>query len=212
MEATSGRSTIEDDVSAALRRAFGFAGLFALTAVAAIACTARTPQPVAGIATDRLMAQEAMWQAEANDAQAIAFPPALLARRKDPKVAAVLADVQQQLTADRAASAARRTLVIRQIDEARAQRDLYESQRTVLSMKMDQAYAMMQQRGADRTSAASSHELTLLKAEAAKANGEVVLATRKLNALSERMLTLANADRKRATAHLEQVRSQLRGG
>lgn len=212
MEATSGHSTIEDDVSAALRRAVGFAGLFALTAVAAIACTARTPQPVAGIATDRLVAQEALWQAEANGAPAIAFPSALLARRKDPKVAAVLAEVQHQLGADRAAAAARRNAVLHRMDEVRAERDLRESQRAVLAMKIDQAYAMAQAQGPTGTTPAFTQNLTLMKIQAAKTNGDVAMASRELNALGNRMMTLANAERARAAVRLETVRGQLRGG
>lgn len=212
MGATNGRSTIEDDVSAALRRAVGFAGLFALTAVAAIACTARTPQRVAGIATDRLIAQEALWQAEANGAPAIAFPSTLLARRKDPKVAAVLAEVQHELTADRAAAATRRNAVLQRMDEVRAERDLRESQRAVLSMKIDQAYAMAQDHGPGGATPAFKQNLMLLKIQAAKANGDAAQASRELNALSNRMMTLANAERARAATRLATVRDQMRGG
>lgn len=212
MEAASGRSTVEDDIAAALRRGVAFAGLFAMTAVAAIACTARTPQPAAGIATDRLMAQEAMWQAEATGTPAIAFPPALLARRTDPKVAAILAEMQQQLSADRTAAAARRDAVVRQIDEARAERDLHESQRTVLLVKIDQASALMQQRGPAGMTPALRRDLAALKLQEAKSYGGAVLASRKLKALTDQMVTLANAEHGRAAARLEAVRTQLRGG
>lgn len=212
MEAASGRSTVEDDIAAALRRAVGFAGLFAMTAVAAIACTARTPQPVAGIATDRLMAQEALWKAEAARAPAVAFPPALLARRKEPKVSAILVEAQQQLSADRSASAARRSAVLRQMDEARAERDLHESQRTVLLVKIEQAHMLMQQRGPAGMTPALQNDLASLKIQEAKSYGGVVLASRKLKALTNQMMTLANAEQARATTRLESVRSQLRGG
>lgn len=209
MEAMSRRSTIEDDISAALRRAVAFSGLFAMTAVAAIACT---PQPMAGIATDRLLAQEALWQAEANHASAIAFPSTLLARHKDPKVAAILAEVQKQLSVDRATSEARRNAVIRQIDEARAERDLHESQRTVLSVKIDQVYARQQQRSGEGMTPDRKQELMNLKIQAAKASGDAILASRKLKALTDRMVTLADAEQARANTRLESVRSQLRGG
>lgn len=212
MEAASGRSTVDDDIAAALRRAVAFAGLFAVTAVAAIACTARTPQPAAGIATDRLMAQEALWNAEATRASAIAFPPALLARRKDPKVATILAEVQQQLSADQSASTARRSAVLRQMDEARAERDLHESQRTVLLVKIEQASALMQQRGPAGITPGLQGDLASLKIQEAKSYGGVVLASRKLKLLTERMMTLANAEQARANTRLESVRTQLRGG
>ena len=212
MEVASGRSTVDDDIAAALRRAVAFAGLFAVTAIAAIACTARTPQPAAGIATDRLMAQEALWNAEATRASAIAFPPALLARRKDPKVATILAEVQQQLSADQSASAARRSAVLRQMDEARAERDLHESQRTVLLVKIEQAHALMQQRGSAGATPALERDLALLKVQEASSYGGVVLASRKLKLLTERMMTLAKAEQARADTRLESVRTQLRGG
>lgn len=212
MEATSRRATIEDDVSAALRRAVGFAGLFGLTAVAAIACTARTPQPVAGIATDRLLAQEALWQTELSGAPAIAFPPALLARRGDRAVASALTAAQQQLHTDRAAAAARRNVVLDRINELRADRDLHESQRAVLSLKIDQVYARAQQRGAAGDMPALQRELMPLKIQMAKVDGDAARASRALQVLSDRMMTLATAEHTRAERHLTAVRDQLRGG
>ncbi|MEG8037947.1 hypothetical protein QP166_00770 [Sphingomonas sp. LR60] len=212
MEATSRRATIEDDVSAALRRAIGFAGLFGLTAVAAIACTARTPQPVAGSATDRLMAQEALWQTELSGAPAIAYPPALLARRGNHEVAAALTAAQQQLTTDRAAAAARRNVVLQRISELRADRDLHESQRTVLSLKIDQVYAKAQQRGTVDDTPALQRDLMPLKIQVAKVDGDAARASRELQVLNDRMLALATAEHRRAEQHLTAVREQLRGG
>ncbi|VXC84984.1 hypothetical protein [Sphingomonas sp. 8AM] len=203
------RASIEDDVSAALRRAFGFAGLFGLTAVAAIACTARNPQPVTGIAADRLAAQEALWQAEVSGTPAIAFPAPLLARRADPKVAGLLAGAQHQLAADRTAAAARRTVVLNRMAQVRADRDLHESQRTVLSLKIEQAYGMAQQR---RDDPALQREVMALKIQAAKANGDIALANREMNVLNDRMMSLANAEHARAEGRLAAVREQLRGG
>ncbi|GAA4222827.1 hypothetical protein GCM10022253_32210 [Sphingomonas endophytica] len=212
MEASSGRTTVEDDVSAALRRAFGFAGLFGLTALAAIACTARTPQPVSGLAADRLMAQEALWRTEASGAPTIAFPAALLGRRADPKIAALLGEAQHQLAADRAAAAARRAAVLQRIAEVRADRDLRESQSAVLSLKISQTYARAQQRGPATDQAALRHDLLLLRIQAAKATGDAALASRELKALDGRMMTLAKAEHARAKQRLTAVRDQLRGG
>lgn len=209
MEAMSRRTTVEEDVSAALRRAIGFAGLFGLTAVAAIACTARNPQPVSGVAADRLMAQEALWQAEVNGAPAIAFPAPLLARRADPKIAAILAEAQHQLAADRTAAAARRHVVLQRMDEVRADRDLHESQRVVLSLKIEQAYLKAQQRG---TEAGQQPEVMALKVQAAKANGDIALANREMNVLNDRMMSLANGEHARAEGRLTAVRTQLQGG
>jgi len=212
MKVSSGHSTIEDDVSAALRRAVGFAGLFGLTAIAAVACTARAPQPAAGIATDRLIAQEALWQAEASGAPTITFPAGLVTRRNDPQVASVLADAQRQLVADRAAAAARRNKVLQRIVEVRADRDLRESQRAVLSLKIDQAYARAQQSGIAPSAPDFQQTLMPLKIQVAKVNGDAALASRELNALGNRMTTLADAEHSRAIAHLSAVRDQLRGG
>lgn len=209
MEATSRLTTVEDDVSAALRRAIGFAGLFGITAVAAIACTARNPQPVSGIAADRLAAQEALWQAEVSGAPAIAFPAPLLARRSDPKIAAVLAEAQDQLAADRTAAAARRGIVLRRMDEVRADRDLHESQRVVLSLKIEQAYLKAQQQGVD---AGKLPDVMALKVQAAKTNGDIALANREMNVLNDRMMSLANGEHTRAAGRLTAVRNQLQGG
>ncbi|MFK3891090.1 hypothetical protein [Sphingomonas sp. NPDC079357] len=212
MEVRSARVTVEDDVTAALRRAVGFAGLFGLTALAAVACTARSSQPASGITTDRLIAQEALWQAEVSGAPTIALPPALVARRADPKVAAVLADVQHQLAADRTAAAARRNMVLQRMTVVRADRDLRESQRAVLSLKIDQAYERAQQRGTGGNSDPLQHELAQLKVQMAKVNGDAAMANRQLNTLNDRMMALANAEHARAAQHLSAVRDQLRGG
>jgi hypothetical protein len=97
------------------------------------------------------------------------------------------------------------------MDAVRAERDQRESQRAVLSMKIDQAHAIAQAQGAADTPG-FRQELLLLKIQSAKTNGDIAMASRELNALSSRMMTLANAERARAAVRLETVRGQLRGG
>lgn len=213
--AATGHDTLNDDAAAALRRAIGFAGLFGLAGVAAIACTVRSTPPVAGIAADCLMAQEARWAAEANGAATIKVPAALQARRGEPAVAAALAEAQRQVQADRTAAETRRDRVIRRMDEVRADRDLRESQRSVLSIKVEQSYA---ERGAALARGDTAAVRTLdaaimsLRIQAAKVTGDAAIASRTLNALGAQIMAQATADRNYANERLDTVRMQLRGG
>lgn len=215
MEATIGRKTVNDDAAAALRRGFGFAALFGLAGVAAIACTARAPQPAPGIATDRLLAQEALWNAEVSDAAEPAFAPALLARRADPAVAKAIADARQRLVADRAVATARRDAVLRQLDDARAVRDRNESRNTVVMMKLDsvlaQKAAAQQGQGAAALSALED-QARALQIDAAGIANNVAAANRTMRALEQRIATFATQDKGRAARQLAAVREQLRGG
>jgi hypothetical protein len=215
MEATIGRKTVNDDAAAALRRGFGFAALFGLAGVAAIACTARVPQPATGIATDRLLAQEALWNAEVSDAPEPAFAPALLERRGDPAVAKAIMATRRQLIAVRAAATARRDAVLRQLDDARAARDLAESRNAVVMMKLDGAFeqrAKTQQRHDTAALATVDADIRKLKIDLASIGNDVVVANRTVNALGQKIAAYAAQDKERAAQHLSDVRKQLRGG
>jgi len=208
-------TSVNDDAAAALRRAIGFAGLFGLAGIAAVACTARTAPAMTGVAADRLLVQEARWSAQAGGATSIGVPPALRTRRGDPVVAAALTEAQRQLVADRALATARRAAVVHRMDKVRAVRDLRESQRSILGIKIEQAYsdrATAQARGDAAASQALDARLLSLRIQAAKALGDAAIASRTLNMLSARIASLADADRQRAARKLAAVRSELRGG
>lgn len=213
--AAGGEVLVNDDAAAALRRAIGFAGLFGLAGVAAIACTARADPPVADAATARLLVQEARWTARAEGAATIVVPPALGARRHDPSVAAALAEAQRQLHDDRAAAEARRDAVIRQMDEVRADRDLHESQRAVLEVKIDQAHAARAEATSHGDTAAVKaidERLRSMRVETARSLDDATADSRALNALNARVMALVVADRRRAAQQRDDVRRQLRGG
>lgn len=215
MEATIARTTVNDDAAAALRRGLGFAALFGLAGVAAIACTARQPAPAAGIATDRLLVQEALWSAEANGASALVFPQPLRARHGDPMVAKAMTEAQQRFASDRQAAAARRDAIVRRIDEARADRDLNESRNTVVLLKLNEALgrrAAAQQRNDRAALPALDAEVQALKADAVKVGNGAANASRTANALVQQIATLVATDRARAAQRLEDVRASLRGG
>ncbi len=215
MEATIARNTVNDDAAAALRRGLGFAALFGLAGVAAIACTARVPQPVAGIATDRLLAQEALWHAEVSDAAEPAFSAALLARRADPAVARAIADARQRLVADRAMAAARRDAVLRQLEDARATRNLGESRNVVAMMKLDGVYAkraVAQQRQDVAALAALDAEARALKISGAAIVNDIAAANRTFTSLEQKIAADVARQHARAARQLADVRAQLRGG
>ncbi len=215
MEATIARNTVNDDAAAALRRGLGFAALFGLAGVAAIACTARVPQPVAGIATDRLLAQEALWNAEVSDAAEPAFSAALLARRADPAVARAIADARQRLIADRAMAAARRDAVLRQLEDARATRNLGESRNVVAMMKLDGVYAkraVAQQRQDVAALAALDAEARALKISGAAIVNDIAAANRTFTSLEQKIAADVARQHARAARQLADVRAQLRGG
>ncbi len=215
MEATIARNTVNDDVAAALRRGLGFAALFGLAGVAAIACTARVPQPVAGIATDRLLAQEALWNAEVSDAAEPAFSAALLARRADPAVARAIADARQRLVADRAMAASRRDAVLRQLEDARATRNLGESRNVVAMMKLDGVYAkraVAQQRQDVAALAALDAEARALKISGAAIVNDIAAANRTFTSLEQKIAADVARQHARAARQLADVRAQLRGG
>ncbi len=215
MEATIARNTVNDDAAAALRRGLGFAALFGLAGVAAIACTARVPQPVAGIATDRLLAQEALWNAEVSDAAEPAFSAALLARRADPAVARAIADARQRLVADRAMAAARRDAVLRQLEDARATRNLGESRNVVAMMKLDGVYAkraVAQQRQDVAALAALDAEARALKISGAAIVNDIAAANRTFTSLEQKIAADVARQHARAARQLADVRAQLRGG
>ncbi len=215
MEATIARNTVNDDAAAALRRGLGFAALFGLAGVAAIACTARVPQPVAGIATDRLLAQEALWNAEVSDAAEPAFSAALLSRRADPAVARAIADARQRLVADRAMAAARRDAVLRQLEDARATRNLGESRNVVAMMKLDGVYAkraVAQQRQDVAALAALDAEARALKISGAAIVNDIAAANRTFTSLEQKIAADVARQHARAARQLADVRAQLRGG
>ncbi len=215
MEATIAPNTVNDDAAAALRRGLGFAALFGLAGVAAIACTARVPQPVAGIATDRLLAQEALWNAEVSDAAEPAFSAALLARRADPAVARAIADARQRLVADRAMAAARRDAVLRQLEDARATRNLGESRNVVAMMKLDGVYAkraVAQQRQDVAALAALDAEARALKISGAAIVNDIAAANRTFTSLEQKIAADVARQHARAARQLADVRAQLRGG
>lgn len=215
MEATIARNTVNDDAAAALRRGMGFAALFGLAGVAAIACTARVPQPVAGIATDRLLAQEALWNAEVSDAAEPAFSAALLSRRADPAVARAIADARQRLVADRAMAAARRDAVLRQLEDARATRNLGESRNVVAMMKLDGVYAkraVAQQRQDVAALAALDAEARALKISGAAIVNDIAAANRTFTSLEQKIAADVARQHARAARQLADVRAQLRGG
>jgi len=215
MEATIARNTVNDDAAAALRRGLGFAALFGLAGVAAIACTARVPPPVAGIATDRLLAQEALWNAEVSDAAEPAFSAALLARRADPAVARAIADARQRLVADRAMAAARRDAVLRQLEDARATRNLGESRNVVAMMKLDGVYAkraVAQQRQDVAALAALDAEARALKISGAAIVNDIAAANRTFTSLEQKIAADVARQHARAARQLADVRAQLRGG
>ncbi|KQN91001.1 hypothetical protein ASE95_12090 [Sphingomonas sp. Leaf231] len=214
MEATIRGTTVNDDAAAALRRGVGFAALFGLAGVAAIACTARGAAPVPGPATDRLLAQEALWTAELTGASTLAFAPGLVARRNDPVAIAAMADARRRLMADAAAAEARRGVVLRRIDDARAERDLNESRNTVVMLKLDSALekrSIAQQRGDRVEYAAQDQAIRTLRIVSAKAINDAAAASRTINALGEQMAVLAARDRDHAQRRLDDVRAKLRG-
>lgn len=214
METMMGATATNDAAAAALRRAVGFAALFGLAGMTSLACTMRTPEPVSIAATDRLLAEEARLTAQLRGAEAIVFPTPLLARRHDPIVASALGTAQQRFVADRAAMETRRDRLAAQIGEARAERDLYESRRNVLLLKLeiaqDQRAAAQQRRDAPGV-AALSPQIAAWRIEAAGIANGAARAAKRVNALEVQMATLARTTHAMTAQQLTQVQAQLRG-
>ncbi|PZQ61717.1 MAG: hypothetical protein DI544_03545 [Sphingomonas taxi] len=207
-------SSMKDDATSTVRRAFGFAALFGLAGVASIACTMRVPTTVAAGEADRLYAEEARLVAQVDGADTIAFPPALLARRGDPAVAKAIAEAQQRLSTERATVAAERDGIVQQITAARADNDLFESRRTVLNLKLGEALerrAAAEQRHDPVAVQAIGEQVRTLQADAAGAAHGAAVANTRVGQLSARIARLAQASRDAASRELAQVRSRLRG-
>lgn len=215
MEALMRSKALNDDAAAALRRAFAFAGLFGMAGLASIACTARVPDRVAIQGTDRLMAEEARLAALANGSETIAFPQTLLARRSDPHVAQSLAAAERRFTEERQAAAAQREALIRRIEDARAQRDLYEARRTVLRLKLDTALdarAAATQRHDQSTLASLAPQVRALQADVGAASEKAGIASARVNRLTGAIAAQARAFRARAATQRSAVQDRLRGG